>query len=169
VFNFKDTPYFFYLSHMVWIWILTELPFLYISCFFLIWVWIRIVSKLSFPDISCIFLIWIWIITKLHFPRKTKGTHCCGLLAAMHHTTQPGTIRNLGWSAKYLSFAKIFFDARTGYWQIHNCQLGPFDGLSLGMGRPESTLQEHVNQWMDGRWTGNIFPLGSSSLANHNG
>jgi hypothetical protein len=42
----------------------------------------------------------------LHFRRKTKGTHCCGLLAAMCHTTRPSTIRNLGWLTKYLSFAK---------------------------------------------------------------
>jgi hypothetical protein len=146
----------------VWIWILTKLPFLDISCFFVIWVWIRIVSKLSFPDTSCIFLIWIWIVTKLHFQRKCSF----GSYASYHSTWH---YSELGLVGKILVICNIFLDARTGYWQLHNCQLGPFDGLALGMGWLESTSQAHINQSMDRRWIGNIFRLGLSSLANHSG
>jgi hypothetical protein len=51
----------------------------------------------------------------------------------MRHTTRTGTIPNLGWLAKYLSFAK--YSSMQGLFisQLHNCQLGPFDGLALGM------------------------------------
>ncbi len=136
---------------LIWIWILTKLPFLDISCFFLIWVWIWIVSKLSFQDISCIFFIWIRVVTKLHFQRKIKGTHCCVLFAAMHHTTQPGTIPNLGWLAKYLSFAKYSSMQGLVIWQLHNCQLrsfwwfGPWNGPGWNQPRKHTS----INRWME--------------------
>jgi len=42
--------------------------------------------------------------------------------------------------------------------------LGPFDGLALGMG-PAGINLASTRQSIDGwRWTGNIFPLGLSSL-----
>jgi hypothetical protein len=65
-----------------------------------------------------------------------------GIYASYHSTWH---YSKLGLVGKIFVICKIFFDARTCYWQLHNCQLGPFDGLALGINL--TSTRQSINGW----------------------
>jgi hypothetical protein len=150
MFNFKDTPYFLYLSHLGMDMNFNQIALPRYSFLFL-----------SHMDMDCKQVVLPrYFLSLSHMDmdckqialqeRDQKYTLLCsfGSYGSYHSTWH---YSQLGLVGKIFVICKIFFDAMTFYSQLHNCQLGPFDGLALGMAHGNQPPKHtSINQWMGG-------------------